>query len=71
MPMPFLNCPRCGLAINLRASFLAMENCPRCRARAGLVTPLYPSRLPARREDEPPVSQGEGGMTGVAAPPGG
>jgi hypothetical protein len=50
--MPYLNCPRCGLTIKLRASFLAIEHCPRCRARAKLLSPLYVTRLPARLDPD-------------------
>jgi hypothetical protein len=29
----FLKCPRCGLSIRPRASWLTIEHCPRCIAR--------------------------------------
>ena len=42
----FMNCPRCGLSIRLRASYLALERCPRCLARRGEVNALYISEQP-------------------------
>jgi anti-anti-sigma factor len=34
--MPYMmKCPSCGLSLRLSASFLAIENCPRCLARRG------------------------------------
>jgi len=44
--MSYLNCPRCGLSIRLRAPYLALERCPRCLARAGLTIPMYVTRQP-------------------------
>ena len=38
--MGYLNCGRCGLEIRIRASFLRINNCPRCLARSAIVTPL-------------------------------
>jgi Zn-finger nucleic acid-binding protein len=46
--MPYLNCPRCGLSLLLRASFVAVEICPRCQARGGLRAPLEISEKPLR-----------------------
>jgi len=43
----FLNCPRCGLTIKLRASWLAIRFCPRCLARSQSVVELFSSALPA------------------------
>ena len=40
-----LHCPRCRLAITCRADYLKLTNCPRCLARAGLVSPLSSSSL--------------------------
>ncbi len=58
--MAYLNCGRCGLEIRIRASFLKIENCPRCLARAAIVTPLVLSNTPvthavgwgARRDEQ-------------------
>ncbi len=38
--MSYMNCPRCGLSIRLRASYLTLERCPRCLARSGLAVPM-------------------------------
>jgi hypothetical protein len=43
----FLNCPRCGLTIKVRASWLAIRFCPRCLARSQSVVELFSSALPA------------------------
>jgi hypothetical protein len=43
----FLNCPRCGLTIKLRAPWLAIRLCPRCLARSQSVVELFTSALPA------------------------
>jgi hypothetical protein len=45
--MPYQHCPRCRLAIRSRASYLMLENCPRCLARAGIPTPMFVSPLNA------------------------
>jgi hypothetical protein len=49
----YMNCPRCGLTLGLRAPFLALERCPRCLARAGAAIPMYlsdqPPAAPAKR----------------------
>ena len=45
--MLYQHCPRCRLAIHCRASFLALENCPRCLGRAGMVTAMFTSPLNA------------------------
>jgi hypothetical protein len=42
----FLNCPRCGLTIKLRAPWLAIRFCPRCLARSQSVVELFSSALP-------------------------
>ena len=44
--MAYLNCGRCGLEIRVRAPFLTIKNCPRCLARAAIVTPLVLSSTP-------------------------
>src|SRR5947209_4687913 len=41
-----LNCPRCGLTITPKASWLTIEHCPRCIARNGLAVSLFASTLP-------------------------
>jgi hypothetical protein len=54
--MSYLSCPRCRLTIRIRAPYLAIRNCPRCLARAGLPTPMYVSsgrRDPVPVGDEP------------------
>lgn len=39
--MPQLSCPACGLTLRLlRAPYLPLECCPRCRAKAGISVPL-------------------------------
>ena len=30
----YQSCPRCGLSIELRSAWLAVQHCPRCVARA-------------------------------------
>jgi hypothetical protein len=54
--MSYLSCPRCRLTIRIRAPYLAMRNCPRCLAHAGLPTPMYstPRRVTSTPADEPP-----------------
>lgn len=42
----FLNCPRCGLSIRPKASWLTIEHCPRCIARARIPIKLFSSPLP-------------------------
>jgi hypothetical protein len=37
----YLNCPRCGLAIQLRDQRFARSECPRCRVRADVAMPMY------------------------------
>ena len=41
-----LNCPRCGLTITPKASWLTIEHCPRCIAHHGLAVSLFASTLP-------------------------
>jgi tRNA G26 N,N-dimethylase Trm1 len=43
--MTYLHCPRCRLAVRCRASYLAFTNCPRCIARAAIVSPMFSSPL--------------------------
>ena len=42
----FLNCPRCGLSIRPKATWPAIEHCPRCLARASVPVKLFGSPLP-------------------------
>lgn len=42
----FLNCPRCGLSIQLRRPRLTIEHCPRCSAHARILVGLFSSTLP-------------------------
>lgn len=42
----FLNCPRCGLSIKPKTSWLTIEHCPRCIARARIPIKLFSSPLP-------------------------
>jgi hypothetical protein len=53
--MSYLSCPRCRLTIRIRAPYLALRNCPRCLAHAGLPTPMYTSsrRVSASPLDDP------------------
>lgn len=57
----YLHCPRCRLAIRCRAGHLMPSSCPRCLARAAIVSPLFPSPLngvelrTADRERVPPM----------------
>ena len=43
-----LNCPRCGLTIKPKASWLTIEHCPRCIAHSGVAISLFASSLPTR-----------------------
>jgi hypothetical protein len=45
--MPYMNCPRCGLSIRLRASYLTLESCPRCLARRHVAVQMFVSDRPA------------------------
>lgn len=38
--MSYMSCPRCGLNIRIRASFLLPDCCPRCIVRAHAVVPM-------------------------------
>ena len=52
--MPYLRCGRCGLQIKIQATFMRMDNCPRCLARHATVSPLQQSAewvSPALRRD--------------------
>jgi hypothetical protein len=41
--MSYLLCDRCGLQIKIQATFMHVENCPRCLARTATVSPLVQS----------------------------
>jgi tRNA G26 N,N-dimethylase Trm1 len=45
--MTYQHCPRCRLAIRCRATYLMMDHCPRCLARAAVISPLFCSPLDA------------------------
>jgi hypothetical protein len=52
----YANCPRCGLAVRLRATFLTLRHCPRCVARRGIAVEMFTSKLrvlpsPSRQPD--------------------
>ncbi len=38
--MSYLHCRRCGLQIRIQATFMRVENCPRCLARTATMSPL-------------------------------
>lgn len=44
---PFLHCPRCGLSLKPRASWLEVDYCPRCLGRARIAVKLFSSPLSA------------------------
>jgi hypothetical protein len=44
----YMNCPRCGLSIRLRASYLTLESCPRCLARRYVAVQMFVSDRPGR-----------------------
>ena len=50
---PLLNCPRCGLSIRPKASWLWLEYCPRCMGRAHVPVRLFSS--PLRSGARPPA----------------
>ncbi len=43
----FLNCPRCGLSVEVRSRWMAIRHCPRCLGRARTLVELFSSSLPA------------------------
>jgi hypothetical protein len=43
----YLNCPRCGLSIEIRSHWLAVTHCPRCIARSRTAVELFSSEMPA------------------------
>ena len=71
--MPYMNCPRCGLSIRIRAAYLTVDWCPRCLARAGTAIPMQSSdQRPGRSAsaEARPASAGRGGGGKPARPPG-
>lgn len=60
-----LNCPRCGLTITPKASWLTIEHCPRCIARSGLAVSLLASTLPT---DKPYAAEATPGADRLDAP---
>jgi hypothetical protein len=61
--MSYMNCPCCGLSIRLRASYLAIERCPRCLARRKVAVAMYLSERPGGPRlkpagDDSPASDG-------------
>jgi hypothetical protein len=42
----YMNCPRCGLSIQVRRGRETIRNCPRCVARHRLLVELFASALP-------------------------
>jgi hypothetical protein len=47
--MSYMNCPRCGMSVRLRAPYLLPDRCPRCAARSGVSVPLEVTDQPQRR----------------------
>jgi hypothetical protein len=45
--MGFHNCPRCNLAIRVRAEHLAPRSCPRCLARNSVAVSMFRTAEPA------------------------
>jgi DNA-directed RNA polymerase subunit RPC12/RpoP len=43
--MSYLNCPRCGLSVEVHAA-QAPVSCPRCRGRANVLVPMYETDRP-------------------------
>jgi hypothetical protein len=54
--VPYLNCPRCHLAIRVRHSVLSVRHCPRCVARSRIAIDMFPSRVPMRELIREPVT---------------
>jgi hypothetical protein len=55
--MSYMNCSRCGLSVQLRASYLLLERCPRCLARTGVSVPMHVTEHPQRRSSPAPAMQ--------------
>jgi hypothetical protein len=66
----FMDCPRCGLSIRPKASWLTVEYCPRCIARARTPVKLFSSTLPAAElypESSVPTAGERGATTTIPA----
>jgi hypothetical protein len=64
----FLNCPRCGLNIQPKVSWMTVEYCPRCMARARIPVKLFSSTLPAAQlypEGSMPTGEYQGMTTTI------
>jgi hypothetical protein len=70
----FLNCPRCGLSIQPKVSWMTVEYCPRfeycprCMARARIPVKLFSSTLPAAQlypEGSMPTAEYQGMTTTI------
>jgi DNA-directed RNA polymerase subunit RPC12/RpoP len=48
--MSYLNCPRCGLSVEITHTHAPDVNCPRCRGKAHVLVPMYETDRP-----RPPV----------------
>ncbi len=48
--MPYLNCPQCGLVIEVSKPAEMVEHCPRCLAQRKRVVDLFVSAQPRGRE---------------------
>ena len=46
--MAYLNCPTCRLTVYSPIASVAVQDCPRCRAKLGKVSRLFRSALPPR-----------------------
>lgn len=42
----YLNCPRCGLSVEIQAGQAVDVSCPRCRGRAHVLVPMYETDRP-------------------------
>jgi hypothetical protein len=64
----FLNCPRCGLSIQRKVSWMTVEYRPRCMARARIPVKLFYSTLPAAQlypEGSMPTAEHRGVTTTI------
>lgn len=69
--MSFMNCPRCGLSVRLRAPYLRLECCPRCLARRRASVQMYISERPGGVEVGQVPPPAEGWHEGAAKVPAG
>jgi hypothetical protein len=56
--MAYLNCPECRLTVYRPLSYGSAEDCPRCRAKLGKVSPLFRSSVPARLLGSERITEG-------------